>query len=1063
MKKTFTILAAMMLILSVGFAQNSNLRRLPLGNKTTATAQKTNNEKAAFGQISNVFSSVAPAKPRLGSANHYRVSGNPVWDETMSYCLDGAYSNAIGTQTEGDTVYWAIKIEAAALAGRNNLTDVEFYVREAGNFTVSVCQGTLDGTALVSQSVFSTAADADTWKNVHFATPVAIDQTQDMWIVIANSDIAYPATGVAGTAYDNGKYISLDGVSFDLITNLSSSLDYTWMIRAISDTYTPQAPSIYINGPLSVRTNDTVTYSAVGAGVTTYEWTIDADYVSATNAANADVMWTTTGSKQITVSASNSAGSTEATIDVDVFSCDGITIPYTPSFTDGLGCWENYSFLEQDFGWFATSDAGLDEGQLVSISGEVFMGYFVIDVDVDNWVISPSIAMPATGNYEIAYKVKPFTTSYSGDHYGVYAIVGNDSTLLFEETLSETMTDYVQRAVAIPSSITGDFKIAFRHFNSTGGYAIVLDEINLRDLTAPEVTITGSANVENGVPAAFKAVSSNATDYAWTVDGTAVSETGSVLTHTFTADGTHTVAVEASNAAGSANAEFEVVVFSCEAVTEFPYNDGFETGLGCWTIVSNNTANDGKFGVFEDAEGTENPMAYEGTHYFQFSSYSTADDYNQYLITRELQIPEGSQLMVSFFHKGYGAEDSFRILASTTTKDISSFTEVADFPTASTSWAEVSATLPAGTKYVAINYYGNYQWYLYVDNFKIGDVTAPTVTISGPETIGAGNPATFTATSPLATSFAWTVDGTAVSSTTNTMTHTFTTGGVHTVSVTASNVAGSSSATMDVNVFACETITTFPYTQDFENAESLNCWNFIDADGDGYNWDREYWLNSVDTAGNPNPQGHNGTFGLAGSASYINNLGALSPDNWMITPAFAIPTNAAGYNLSWFVKAQDPNYKDENYTVYISTGNQISDFTNIVYNGMPSGNAWEQMAVSLEEYAGQTIYIAFRHHNSTDMFWLMIDDIAVGEGVGVQNHEVSTKVYPNPANGVLNITATSNIDRVEVYNMMGQIVSAYDANDTYTQINTNKLTNGVYTVKIFTEEGVSNKKFTISR
>ena len=64
---------------------------------------------------------------------------------------------------------------------------------------------------------------------------------------------------------------------------------------------------------------------------------------------------------------------------------------------------------------------------------------------------------------------------------------------------------------------------------------------------------------------------------------------------------------------------------------------------------------------------------------------------------------------------------------------------------------------------------------------------------------------------------------------------------------------------------------------------------------------------------------------------------------------------------------------------------------------------------------------------------------------------------------ILNITSNENINRVEVFNMMGRMVGAYDANDTYTQINTSSFANGVYTVKISTENGTSTKKFTVAR
>lgn len=1009
------------------------------------TMQKMSKAQASSREAGRVFVSSKPAKPQLANANHLRVGGNPIWAETMSYCLDAPFASSVGLGQPGD-VYWGIKIEAAALAGRNTITDVQLFVTEAATYTMSMYSGAEPtGTAIATQALVATDADTMTWKTIHFATPVAIPQGQDLWVTFYCNTVNYPAAGVTGTEYDNGKYVSLDGTTWELIT--ASNIDYTWMIRAISDTFTPQAPAIYIDGPLSARTGDTVSFSAVSPNANSYAWSIVADYVSSTNTANTDVMWSTVGTKQVAVAATNSVGTSYDTLDVEVYTCENLTIPYAPIFTDGLGCWDNYSYLEQNFGWFTANEVGAGEGQLVSLSMQLLFGFFPVDVDVDNWAVSPVITMPATGEYEIAYKVKPFAPSYPGDHYGVYVISGTDSTLLYEESLSESMTDFVQRTVVIPSTVTGDFKFAFRHFNSAGGYAIVLDDIQLRGLSAPEVTLAGPAAVENGVAATFTANCGNAQTFTWTVDGAAVAETSAVLTHTFTTDGNHTVAVEVANSVGNDSDSMTVEVYTCNTITAFPYSYGFEEGLRCWNMVSVDPANDDNFGLSEDE-------VYEGNYSFQFSSYSSASDYNQYLISPEFQLPETGSYMADFFYMGYNSSESFKVLASTTTNDISSFTELADFPTVETSWTEVSVALPAGTKYVAINYYGNYQYYLYLDNFQITALTAPTVTVSGPQNVGAGNASTFTAVSPLATSFAWTVDGSAVASTTNTMTYTFTTAGNHTVAVTASNSEGSATASMDVTVFACDAITAFPYVQNFENVDDFGCWNFVDADGDGYNWDLDFMRGYTDESGNPNPQGHNGSDGMVGSASYINGVGALTPDNWMITPALVLPSNADAFQLSWYVKAQDGSYSGENYSVYVATGNAISDFTNAVYTGVPSGNEWEQQIVNLSSYAGQTIYIAFRHYNVTDMYWIDIDDIAVGAGVGIDNHDMNISVYPNPATNNINVCG-EGIQEVQVMDINGRTLMTVNHGG---QINIGALADGMYLVRVVTENGVQMNK-----
>ena len=127
------------------------------------------------------------------------------------------------------------------------------------------------------------------------------------------------------------------------------------------------------------------------------------------------------------------------------------------------------------------------------------------------------------------------------------------------------------------------------------------------------------------------------------------------------------------------------------------------------------------------------------------------------------------------------------------------------------------------------------------------------------------------------TSFTWAIDGTPIDAIGNSITTAFSTTGTHTVTVTATNRIGSNSASATITVTECDHITSFPYVQDFETADVYDCFTFIDADGDGYNWMTNYLFNQTDEAGNY--QGHNGSHGMAASASWNQTDGALTPDN----------------------------------------------------------------------------------------------------------------------------------------------------------------------------------------
>ncbi|MGN0033479.1 MAG: choice-of-anchor J domain-containing protein [Candidatus Limimorpha sp.] len=186
-------------------------------------------------------------------------------------------------------------------------------------------------------------------------------------------------------------------------------------------------------------------------------------------------------------------------------------------------------------------------------------------------------------------------------------------------------------------------------------------------------------------------------------------------------------------------------------------------------------------------------------------------------------------------------------------------------------------------------------------------------------------------------------------------------------------------------------------TYDFEDG-TLQGWTNIDADGDG-----NVWQNGV-VASLP---GHNGSTGLVFSQSYINYVGALTPDNYLVSPTKI--SVQAGSAISFWAAAQDAAWAAEHYGVAISTGSNTNanDFTTIweetmtakraqteayansEVRGTRDQGAWYQKTIDLSAYAGQEIWVAIRHFNCTDYFYLDIDDITLGSSKSVAKGNVT--------------------------------------------------------------------------
>ena len=68
----------------------------------------------------------------------------------------------------------------------------------------------------------------------------------------------------------------------------------------------------------------------------------------------------------------------------------------------------------------------------------------------------------------------------------------------------------------------------------------------------------------------------------------------------------------------------------------------------------------------------------------------------------------------------------------------------------------------------------------------------------------------------------------------------------------------------------------------------------------------------------------------------------------------------------------------------------------------------------------------------------------------------NTTVYPNPVSDVLTISSSNQVQRVEIFNIQGQLVKA-ETGDVQS-ISVKDLANGLYTLKLTTENGTSMHK-----
>ncbi|MBR4388151.1 MAG: choice-of-anchor J domain-containing protein [Prevotella sp.] len=174
---------------------------------------------------------------------------------------------------------------------------------------------------------------------------------------------------------------------------------------------------------------------------------------------------------------------------------------------------------------------------------------------------------------------------------------------------------------------------------------------------------------------------------------------------------------------------------------------------------------------------------------------------------------------------------------------------------------------------------------------------------------------------------------------------------------------------IDVSWAAPATGSSEEVTEDFE--EDMGGWTAVDNDGDGYNWTHQIngETNRLST--------HSGE-GCVYSESYVNNVGAVNPDNWLISPQAIL-----NGNFTFWAVGQDASWAAEKFAVFATTGDpaDLDSYTQVSEEFTATGDMTEYSA-DLSSFAGANGYVAIRHFNVTDMFILVVDDITYLVGGG---------------------------------------------------------------------------------
>ena len=711
-------------------------------------------------------------------------------------------------------------------------------------------------------------------------------------------------------------------------------------------------------------------------------------------------------------------------------------------FEDGAQGWTSIDADGDGYGWENHINTGTGNYTAHAGDGLMTSASYINDIGAltpDNYLVSPQVQLGGS----ITFYACAQDASYAAEHFGVAVSTTSNTNASAFTTLQEwTMTAkdggvptnytrsgngmsraYYEYTVDLSAYAGQTGYVAIRHFDCTDQFYLNVDDITINEGGSggqTGETVTGEFN--EGQTCILTAIPFTGYHFVnWTENGTVVS-TNAV--YSFTVDSNRNLVANFSDqstitytiTATPNPLEGGYITIDYRGNRDVVFSDDFETGISNWTLIDADGDGQNWYDLIDD--NPNNIPGHNGSAGFATSaSYSgSALTPDNYLVSPQVALNGTFSFWACAQDNSWAAEHFGVAVSTTNNTNAAAFTTIQEWTLTAKSgsgvftndtrdgmtrdqgsWYQYTVDLSAyagQTGYIAIRHFNCTDMFrIVVDDVELttssGGQTGETVTGEFLE----GQTCILTAIPFTGYHFVnWTENGTVVS-----------TNAVYSFTVTGNRTLVANFSDQSTNTY---TITATPnpleggfvtiayrgnrdeLTYDFE--DGAQGWTIIDADGDGYCW--ESHINT----GSGNHNTHSGD-GVMTSASYDNDSGvALTPDNYLVSPQVQL-----GGSITFYACAQDASWPSEHFGVAVSTtsNTNAAAFTTIQewtmtaksvgaptdfnrQGGNRDSGAYYEYTVDLSAYAGQTGYVAIRHFNCTDWFYLNIDDITIVEGGG---------------------------------------------------------------------------------
>lgn len=334
-----------------------------------------------------------------------------------------------------------------------------------------------------------------------------------------------------------------------IVTNLCGSNTKTQVVNIAL----PPVAS-FTGTPTAGCTPLTVEFTSTSQGASTYSWSFPGGTPSTSTAQNPTVVYNTVGSFNVSLTATNSAGSNTATQNNYITTNTTATAGFTSSVSGYTASFTNTSTNATSYAW-AFGDGGTStdvnpshtytaDGTYTVVLSATNVCGTVTSTQTVTIVTPPAAAFAGTPTSGCTPLTVQFTNQSSS----------NATSWSWSFPGGTPSTSTAQNPTVVYNT-PGSYTVSMTASNSAGSNTAT----QANYITTNTTATAGFTNSVNGNIASFTNTSNNATSYAWNF-GDGGTSTDTNPTHTYAADGTYTVVLSATNACGTVTSTQSVVI-----------------------------------------------------------------------------------------------------------------------------------------------------------------------------------------------------------------------------------------------------------------------------------------------------------------------------------------------------------------------------------------------------------------------------------------------------------------------------------------------------------------------